>query len=75
MIDELGKRLKKHKYDVFRLLQIVPDGTTAEKSDAVNKAIVSFLDSIKNIDLDLRSVGLEFTGEQGFDLLHQIYDV
>lgn len=70
-----SRDLKKHKYDVFRLLQIVPDGTTIETSGAVNKAIVSFLDSIKNDDLNLRSIGLEFTKEQGLDLLHQIYDV
>ena len=70
-----SKDLKKHKYDVFRLLQIVPDGTVVKTSGTVNRAIVSFLDLIQNDDLNLESIGLEFTKEQGIDLLHQIYNV
>jgi hypothetical protein len=38
--------LKKHKYDVFRLLQIVTAGTRAESYGLVKESIQKFIDDI-----------------------------
>lgn len=69
-----SKDLKKHKYDVFRLLQIVPAGTRIETMGAVKDTVLAFLSSIEKEELNLDSVGVEFTKDQGLELLRQIYN-
>jgi len=65
--------LKKHKNDVFRLLQIISRDTKVQTEGFVKESISLFLDEIKNEELRLRSMGLPFDKEEAIDLLQRIY--
>ena len=65
--------LKKHKYDVFRLLQLIPHGTKIPSTGLVKKNILLFLNDIQNEDLPLRQIGLPFEKEESIRLLQEIY--
>ena len=70
------KDLKKHKYDVFRLLQIVTSGKKVESKGLVKESIQQYIEKIKALDVSeirLRAMGLPFDREQGVSLLEQIY--
>lgn len=67
------KDLKKHKNDVFRLLQIVSVGTRVESTGLVKDSILRFLADIKSEDLRLREMGLPFIKEEAIELLQEIY--
>ena len=67
------KDLKKHKNDVFRLLQIVPMGTKIQSSGLVKESIIKFLADVKNEELRFKSMGLPFEKEEALDLLGEIY--
>lgn len=67
------KDLKKHKNDVFRLLQIVPSGAKIPSSRLVKENIHHFLTDIKNEDLRLRQMGLPFEKDEAIHLLEEIY--
>ena len=70
------KDLKKHKYDVFRLLQIVTSGKKVESKGLVKESIQQYIEKIKALDVSeirLRAMGLPFDREQGVALLEQIY--
>lgn len=43
------KDLKKHKYDVFRLLQIVTAGTKVESKGLVSESIHRFIEEISSV--------------------------
>ncbi len=65
--------LRKHKYDVFRLLQIVTIGDGIKVSGAVAETVKTFLEDIENETLDLKNIGLNFDKEQGIEYLRQLY--
>ena len=65
--------LKKHKNDVFRLLQIVESGTKVRSEGLVKESIDRFLLDIKQEDLRLQQIGLPFDKETGISLLQNIY--
>lgn len=67
------KDLKKHKNDVFRLLQVVSVGTKVESDGLVKDSILRFLEDIESEDLRLREMGLPFSKEEAIDLLQEIY--
>ena len=70
------KDLKKHKYDVFRLLQIVTAGTKVISSGLVNESINKFIEEISKVDeseVRLMQMGLPFDRNQGIELLKMIY--
>lgn len=67
------KDLKKHKNDVFRLLQIVPNGAKILSSGLVKENILHFLTDIKNEDLRLGQMGLPFEKDEAIALLEEIY--
>ena len=68
------KDLKKHKNDVFRLLQIVPLGTKVESRGLVKKSISQFLIDVQSEELRLRERGLPFEKEEAIVLLQGIYE-
>ena len=70
-----SKDLRKHKYDVFRLLQIVPAGAKVKTTGAVKDTIYSFLSCIQEESLNINSLGVEFSQNQGIELLRQIYQI
>ncbi|MDF2540061.1 MAG: hypothetical protein K0S76_3082 [Herbinix sp.] len=68
--------LKKHKYEVFRLLQTVTAGTRVESSGLVKESIQKFIDDISLLDaseIRLLQMGLPFERDQGVELLRRIY--
>lgn len=67
--------LKKHKKDVFRLLQIVSIGTVVPTTGKVHESIEQFLADIQNEDLHPEQLHLGFSKEEGISLLKQIYMV
>jgi hypothetical protein len=70
------KDLKKHKYDVFRLLQIVTKGARVETVGLVTESIRRYIEEISAIDeseVRLVQLGLPFDREQGVELLKEIY--
>jgi hypothetical protein len=70
------KDLKKHKYDVFRLLQIVTEGTRVETTGLVKESIQRYIEEISAVDeseVRLIQMGLPFDRAQGVELLKEIY--
>ena len=70
------KDLKKHKYDVFRLLQIVTDGTKVESEGLVTESIHRYIEEISAVDeseVRLLQMGMPFDRDGGAELLKEIY--
>ena len=70
------KDIKKHKYDVFRLLQIVTAGIRVESSGLVKDSIQRYIADISVLDASenrLLQMGLPFDRDQGVELLREIY--
>ena len=68
--------LKKHKYDVFRLLQIVTAGTKVESEGLVTESIHRYVEEISTVDeseVRLRQMGLPFDRDKSVELLREIY--
>jgi hypothetical protein len=70
-IDE--KNIKKHKNDVFRLLQIVEIGIHIEVPDLIKNDIQIFIDAMKMEQLDLPRLGLPLNKERAIEILSDIY--
>lgn len=67
---------EKHKYDVFRLLQIVTAGTKVESRGLVKESIHRYIEEISAVDeseVRLLQMGLPFNRDQGVQLLKEIY--
>ena len=67
------KDLKKHKYDVFRLLQIVQYDIAIETEGLVRDSIIQFLNDISDETLPLAQLGLPFDREEAVALLRKLY--
>lgn len=67
--------LRKHKYDVFRLLQIVRTGMAVETQGLVRESAVRFLDTVTEEALPLAQIGVPFTAEEGIQMLRELYGV
>lgn len=67
------KDLKKHKNDVFRLLQIVPNGMQMKCSGLVQESVSLFLTKMEGEELRLEQMGLPYNKDEAIRLLKQIY--
>jgi len=70
------KDLKKHKYDVFRLLQIVTAGTKVASEGLVTESIHRYIEEVSAIDkseINLVQIGLPFERDEGVKILKEIY--
>ena len=67
--------LKKHKYDVFRLLEIVSGDIKIPVSGPVGESVRLFIKKMESEKLPLRQLGLFIDKDQGLQLLRQIYDI
>lgn len=68
--------LKKHKYDVFRLLQIVTAGIRVESEGLVAESIHRYIAEISAVDeseLRIQQMGMPFDKDKGVELLKDIY--
>lgn len=61
--------LRKHKYDVFRLLQIVELGNRIETSGLVRESIAQFIKDIAEDDIPFAQLGLPFNMEDAIRYL------
>ena len=66
--------LKKHKYDVFRLLQIVELGKKIETTGNVNEAVLRFLQEIRAEKISLKQMGLSVDMNEAIGFLESIYN-
>ena len=67
------KDFKKHKYDVFRLLEIITADESIEVSGMVKESIGIFLDRIQEEELSLAQIGLSISKEQGIQQIQNLY--
>ena len=65
--------LKKHKYDVFRLLEIVTADQKIPVSGFVRECIQTFVEKIRDEELALRQIGLSISKEEGMALIREMY--
>ena len=65
--------LRKHKNDVFRLLQIVPLDVKIDSSGVVKDNIVRFVEAVQSEELNLKQLGLPFEKEEAMEWLQRIY--
>lgn len=65
--------LKKHKYDVFRLLQIVVEETTVDTEGIVAEAVEEFMKEIQGEVLPLAQLGIELEEGTAIENLKAIY--
>ena len=68
-----SRDLKKHKYDVFRLLEIVPEDLNIMASGEVYNNIKRFLERIQDEELSLSQIGLSIQKEQALERIRAIY--
>lgn len=66
---------KKHKNDVFRLLQIVDMDSKVATEGLVRESIATFLDIILEEPVRLDQLGLSLTFQQAVDSLRSIYEI
>lgn len=69
------KDLKKHKYDVFRLLQIINVTERIRLSGLPLQAMMEFLSKVQKEHLRLEQIGLDFTMEEGLAGLRELYQI
>ncbi len=67
--------LKKHKLDVFRLLQIVPDNASISLSGLCADAARKYCKLIEAEQVDLNQIGLDFSLQEGLVRLREIYSI
>ena len=65
--------LNKHKYDVFRLLEIIPEDEKIVTFGAVSDNVQMFLSRIQDEVLPLAQIGLSIEKEQALDRIRSIY--
>lgn len=70
-VDE--RNIKKHKNDVFRLLQIVEDGIHIETKTRIKNDIETFIVSMSEEQFDLSQLGLPYDKERALEILREIY--
>lgn len=70
-VDE--KNIKKHKNDVFRLLQIVEDGIYIHTTELIRENIREFLDAMDREQIKLSQMGLPYSKEEAVAILREIY--
>lgn len=68
-----GTDLKKHKYDVFRLLQIINLDQKVETEGEVKNNILQYIGRMENEELPLGQLDLPFGKEEGIQFLKEIY--
>lgn len=65
--------MKKHKYDVFRLMSIIDESSKIQLKGLVKEKTVEFLEKIKDESLFLESVHAIHTKEDSIEILKAIY--
>lgn len=67
------KDIRKHKYDVFRLLQIIPANARIDAGEAIRADIRAFLVAMEQQELPLQQLKIPMEQGTGIRMLHSIY--
>ncbi len=71
-----GKHIKKHRNDVFRLLQLLPYDAAIEIAETIRTDLRRFIDKIENDDtFTPTSFGVQMTLQEGIELLRSAYGI
>lgn len=71
-----GDDIKKHRNDVFRLLQLLTAGQSIDVSDPIKADLVSYIDILAGNDaFKPRDFGVAIDRDDGFALLQSIYQL
>ena len=68
-----GKDLRKHKNDVFRLLQLFTPGTAAPLPDSVRDDMARFCDIVSEEGVPLRQIGVRMTLDEALGQIARSY--
>lgn len=68
-----GKDLRKHKLDVFRLLQILPRDIRMSVSDGIRQHIDEFLRAMEQEEIALQQIKVHMSKEEAIAMLRKIY--
>lgn len=68
-----GKDLRKHKLDVFRLLQILPGNIRISVSDGIRQHIDEFLRAMEQEEIALQQIKVHMSKEEAIAMLRKIY--
>lgn len=69
-----SKNLKKHKNDVFRLIQLITEKTRMELSPEIAEDMKKFLSEIAFEEIDLQALGIRgISKEKMIDILYKCY--
>jgi hypothetical protein len=71
-----SKNIRKHRNDVFRLVQLLPVDASIKLPDRIRKDLQDFLDLARaDNTLDPRAFGVPFSREEAIGLLGSVYDL
>ena len=75
---EVGKHvndrdLRKHKNDVFRLIQIVTPEKDINVYGTVEETIKEFIEKMKTETVDLNNLGIDMEKEEALEILNKLY--
>jgi hypothetical protein len=69
-----SKNINKHKNDVFRLSQLLSENTKIKLPAEIKNDMISFLSSMKDIEINLSDIGVIGTSkDEVLDLLSVVY--
>ena len=67
------KDYKKHKNDVFRLLQIVPPDLRLDLPEKIRNDVKQFLDHVSEEPPDLKALGISMEVNEAMEMLRNVY--
>lgn len=71
-----SKRIKKHRADIFRLVDLVPSEGAYKLPDLIRQDVESFLDIVeRDRNFDPKSIDLKFSLDEGIAILRRAYGV
>ena len=68
-----SRNLRKHKLDVFRLLQIVSQSVKIAVGDVIQADIAEFLKRMEEENLNLEQIGVPMSKEEALEQLRRMY--
>jgi hypothetical protein len=72
-VDE--RHIRKHKNDVFRLMQLLPDETKVKMSSAIADDMLAFFDAMAREEDNLKSLGLPYDKEAALERLRAVFQI
>lgn len=67
--------LKKHKNDIFRLVQLLNPSEIIDINDSVKEDIIQFLHMVKDENMDFSALGLSYSKEIALETLKKVFQI